>query len=715
MKGFKVKKKLKKSIFSCIAIVAIVISIVSVSMFNAQADVAENPNLKVEVNATPNPAYEGEDITVTTTITPEPFTRNASKQQIVLVLDVSGSMEYTVTGTRTKRIDALKEAAKNFIETVSKNIDNLEICIVEYSTNAVINPERISGNLSIRPVIGSQTHTVYNYISAGEKFFNAKTDKSKLLSMVDCLKAKGGTNIGEGLRKANYMLSEKGDANAEKSLVFMTDGEPTHYSVYKPNSWTYDYYDFIDNKTPSYSSEDLARSLAYSTLMADFVKDNGYTAYSVGFAIDSNKLYQIHKSMGGKDDDYLITDNDIDNAFNTIADTISSTVNVTDVQITLNLDGFTVESYEGNVIKLDNIVYTYNKQKKQYEAEPIEFSFVIKGEKAGTYDPLKDSYLSYTVEGKTEKINLGGLSIKVNERETPNINAELLTDGIISRPGEEIEIRYKITTDQFGYYTGDNNAAELSVKDAKLNFDLGENFVAAENGGLINNNGTYEYILPEIKYTKTGDINSEGQAIWKQINENLEITFKVRVAAEKVGDLTFANAENNTITYTNFAKDIVSKQIAIPKVTSNNVTITHGIYSEEEGKAVILNSIEPLKFAKETVATFAASIQNCANATQIELQISDSVVIGGAINVYRVLENGELLNVGTMEEKVNEPGKYIYTVLNQELGTNEASDIMIIYSEKLPSEDKVIKNTVSVNGTSVDAIINCTEELPDLF
>lgn len=714
MKEIKQNKKLKKFVISCIAVLAIVISIVSIGMFNVQADVAENPNLKVEVNATPNPAYLGEDITVTTTITPEPFTRNASKQQIVLVLDVSGSMEYTVSGSRTKRIDALKTAAKNFIETVSKNIENLEICIVEYSTNAVINPQSISGNLSIRPVLGSQTHTVYNYISAGEKFFNAKTDKSKLLSMVDCLKAKGGTNIGEGLRKANYMLSQKGDANAEKSIVFMTDGEPTHYSIYKPNSWTYDYYDFIDNKTPSYSSEDLSRSLAYSKLMADFVKDNGYTAYSVGFAIDSNKLYQIHQSMGGKDDNYLITEDDIDDAFNTIADTISSTVNVTDVQVTLNLDGFTVQGYEGNVIKLDNIVYTYNKQKKQYEADPIEFSFVIKGEKVGTYDPLKNSYLSYIVEGNTEKVSLGGLQIKVNERQTPNINAQLLTDNLTSRPGEEIDIKYNITTDEFGYYTEDNNLSELSVKDAKINFDLGENFVAVENGGLVNNNGSYSYVLPEIKYVKTGDTNSEGQAIWKQANTNIEISFKVRVANEKFGDLTFANAENNTLTYTNFAKDIVSKMINTPRVTSNNVTITHGVYSSDEaGKPIIIS--DQLAFAKGTVATLAASIENCVNGTQIKLKIPDSVTLSGDIKLYRINENGELELKATMLKSSDEPNTYIYTVLFQELSINEAIDIMVIYSEKLPSEDGIVSNEISVGSTTGTAIIKCSEELPDLF
>ncbi|MDU5107375.1 VWA domain-containing protein [Clostridium sp.] len=206
-----------------VSLILSLIMIISLLSFNQRtlADTPDKPTFDIEMTATPDPAIVGEDITVNGVVKPNDFETEIPAKEIVLVLDTSGSMA-------GNKMTELKKAANAFIEKM-KGVENLDIGIVQYSTLAIINPKRENGNDTYKSHDASfSDSTVPKYRPLENELLDV-TD-SRLTQMINGLEAKGGTNIGEGLRKAIYML-DNGKKDANKAVVLMTDGLPTFYSV----------------------------------------------------------------------------------------------------------------------------------------------------------------------------------------------------------------------------------------------------------------------------------------------------------------------------------------------------------------------------------------------------------------------------------------------------------------------------------------------------
>lgn len=170
------------------------------------------------------------------TITLEAFTtgkveveKKSIPADIVLVLDVSGSMNYDMNGNETniqanRRITALKNAVNSFIDIINENdlkdpdgkdreqrLGN-RIAIVTYSTNA---NNRTNGLIPLG---------------------NSLTDNSgvtNLKSIVNGLTADGGTYAHKGMEMAYGILSPLNDTRQLRTTVFFTDGVPGLWG-----SWT---------------------------------------------------------------------------------------------------------------------------------------------------------------------------------------------------------------------------------------------------------------------------------------------------------------------------------------------------------------------------------------------------------------------------------------------------------------------------------------------
>lgn len=114
----------------------------------------------------------------------EPIRTTSDERDIVLVLDVSGSMSGTP-------LEETKKAATKFISTILK--EDASIGIVVYDDNA-------------------------------EVLSDFSMDEEKLTGIVSGITARGSTNIDDGLTKANELLQY---SNAEKKIiVLMSDGMP---------------------------------------------------------------------------------------------------------------------------------------------------------------------------------------------------------------------------------------------------------------------------------------------------------------------------------------------------------------------------------------------------------------------------------------------------------------------------------------------------------
>ena len=119
---------------------------------------------------------------------------------IVLVLDQSGSMKDSFSGSSSRRA-ALQEAAKDFVNSVAANGgENHRIGIVTFDDNAE---------------------------TLGQGFTAVSSEGAEQLkTSIDWLSAYGATRVDLGLDEANDML-DSARSNAQKIVIVFTDGVPT--------------------------------------------------------------------------------------------------------------------------------------------------------------------------------------------------------------------------------------------------------------------------------------------------------------------------------------------------------------------------------------------------------------------------------------------------------------------------------------------------------
>ena len=131
---------------------------------------------------------------------------------ISMVLDTSGSMDRAMDGTTTsvsslKRLSILKNTLNDQQDGLFSifNESDVFVSLVPFSTNANI-PHKNYNNRFTKEV--------------ASKFYNVKNEKTTLENMLKELVADGGTNTGDGLRRAYYQLV---DFNKDKNSKYGLD------------------------------------------------------------------------------------------------------------------------------------------------------------------------------------------------------------------------------------------------------------------------------------------------------------------------------------------------------------------------------------------------------------------------------------------------------------------------------------------------------------
>lgn len=151
---------------------------------------------------------------------------------IVMVLDASGSMDDPMGGgDRTKRIDALKNAANSFIDTIAKQNESIEgvdrrhrVAIVKFAgkkSNDIGNNMYRDGGHS------------YNYTQVMKELtYCSGSNADDLKKNIIKIQPAGATRADNGLQLAEGITS--GRADAKKIVVFFTDGTPTKIDKFDP-------------------------------------------------------------------------------------------------------------------------------------------------------------------------------------------------------------------------------------------------------------------------------------------------------------------------------------------------------------------------------------------------------------------------------------------------------------------------------------------------
>ena len=179
---------------------------------------------------------------------------------IVLLLDVSGSMAEKIAWNQPTKIDSLKTAVNNFIKATAdenakitdQNLQN-RIALVKFAGTASDN-------------VGNDTYWDYRW---GQRYNNSQivtnltSNLNGLTSTVDSLNAAGATQADYGFQKARVAL-QNARTDAKKVIIFFTDGQPT-------------------------SSNEFENSVANGAVRnAKVLKDAGATVYSIGVFGDAN-------------------------------------------------------------------------------------------------------------------------------------------------------------------------------------------------------------------------------------------------------------------------------------------------------------------------------------------------------------------------------------------------------------------------------------------
>ncbi|WP_318791415.1 DUF7604 domain-containing protein [Bifidobacterium longum] len=179
---------------------------------------------------------------------------------IVLVMDVSGSMAEKIAWNQPTKIDSLKTAINNFIKATAD--ENAKI--TDQSQQNRIALVKFAGTASDN--VGNDTYWDYRW---GQRYNNSQivtnltSNLNGLTSTVDSLNAAGATQADYGFQKARVAL-QNARTDAKKVIIFFTDGQPT-------------------------SSNEFEKSVANEAVRnAKALKDAGATVYSIGVFGDAN-------------------------------------------------------------------------------------------------------------------------------------------------------------------------------------------------------------------------------------------------------------------------------------------------------------------------------------------------------------------------------------------------------------------------------------------
>lgn len=473
-------KKSKRKItliLSCILIIAFAsTSLASIT----------TPDISIKyLNMIPEQPEVGDEVTVTYELDPKPFKKTlvpSVPKEIVLVLDGSGSMK------SDDKIGKLKVAARKFIQQL-KNTEDLKISVVAFSTQATINPIKYKRNTSISYLNSSNlkyTTTIPSYDSLSNELLLDASD-TRLEKIIDSIQPIGGTNSGEGLRKAEFIL-KNGNPKANKSIVFMSDGLPTFMSVkgFNGNDRNTPYLN-IDNLNGTVkgdgnesSQNNINNSSNYAKEIGKIISNNSYNIFSVGYGLGSenstrNKtLRDIHKSMGGLDKDFFATDNEIDKIFEQIAEELEALYSVKDTNIDISIDS-NVELIEPMNTK-PKIEYKLESD-GWYRGEKVKVQFKFKANKPGIIDVVNDIKLNYKdMDGNKVEVIDEKLKIEIKEKSILKIEVNDSSGVINNKYNTDDDIdkktRYdKIIKNEFGqeYKLFGDSYAKIEFEGSAIN------------------------------------------------------------------------------------------------------------------------------------------------------------------------------------------------------------------------------------------------------
>lgn len=175
-------------------------------------------------------------------------TTSTAPVDIVLVLDVSGSMDDPINGYYSQsKIDALKDAVNGFIDKVAEKSPNSSIAVVKFASDK----EYDVGN--------GYNGSGYNYSQIVQNLTAVnEAGANSLKTAVNQLTAAGATRADYGMQHAQTIVNGAMGNGRQKVVIMFTDGQPSTWQSF---------------------STTVAK---YAIKASKSIKDAGATVYTIG-------------------------------------------------------------------------------------------------------------------------------------------------------------------------------------------------------------------------------------------------------------------------------------------------------------------------------------------------------------------------------------------------------------------------------------------------
>lgn len=149
-------------------------------------------------------------------------TTSTAPVDIVLVLDVSGSMDDPINGYYSQsKIDALKDAVNGFIDKVAEKSPNSSIAVVKFASDK----EYDVGN--------GYNGSGYNYSQIVQNLTAVnEAGANSLKTAVNQLTAAGATRADYGMQHAQTIVNGAMGNGRQKVVIMFTDGQPSTWQSF---------------------------------------------------------------------------------------------------------------------------------------------------------------------------------------------------------------------------------------------------------------------------------------------------------------------------------------------------------------------------------------------------------------------------------------------------------------------------------------------------